>query len=203
MITFLLFCLICIGFLLIKEFGRRFLLCYNVISGSAPPYLSDLLQLYIPSRTLRSSADTQTFRVPHWCKKFQGCAPFLTLVLSPGTVFPLPSAMLRLFLLLNPNSRLSFSVNPSSITCLWPFHLLPWCGLRGWLGIINLFIYVCVRLCMHAFACLICTTLHLGLCHFLCVMSVWMWIVTWWFNHLSSLQFEALYGGSIFVLLVI
>ena len=40
-------------------------LCFNVISGSAPPYLSDLLLLYIPSRTLRSSVDTQTFRVPH------------------------------------------------------------------------------------------------------------------------------------------
>ena len=73
------------------------------------------------------------------------------------TVFPLPSAMLRLFLLLNPNSRLTFSVNPSSIACPWPFHLLPWCG---WLDVKNrlssTFSFVCVCVCVHTFVCLIC-----------------------------------------------
>ena len=33
-------------------------MCYDVVSETAPPYLSDLLRLYIPSRSLRSSADT-------------------------------------------------------------------------------------------------------------------------------------------------
>ena len=34
--------------------------CYNVISGFAPPYLADL-QLYIPFRSLRLSADSSIF----------------------------------------------------------------------------------------------------------------------------------------------
>ena len=38
-------------------------ICYNVTTGTAPPYLFDLLELYIPSRTLRSSADTRIFRI--------------------------------------------------------------------------------------------------------------------------------------------
>ena len=44
---------------------------HNVITGSAPPYFSDLLQVYIPSKTLRSSAATRTFRVAHRRKKLQ------------------------------------------------------------------------------------------------------------------------------------
>ena len=49
---------------------------YNVITGTAPPYLSDLLELYIPSRTLRSSADTRIFRIPNRRKGFQGQRTF-------------------------------------------------------------------------------------------------------------------------------
>ena len=51
-------------------------MCYDVVSETAPPYLSDLLHLYIPSCSLRSSADTHTFQVPKWKKKFQGQCPF-------------------------------------------------------------------------------------------------------------------------------
>ena len=40
-------------------------ICFNIISGTAPPYLQNLLELYIPSRSLRSSTDTRTFRIPH------------------------------------------------------------------------------------------------------------------------------------------
>ena len=32
--------------------------------GTAPPYLSELLHLHLPSRSLRSASDTRTFRVP-------------------------------------------------------------------------------------------------------------------------------------------
>jgi len=49
-------------------------MCYDAVSETAPPYLSDLLHLYIPSRPLRSSADTRTFWIPKKNKKnkFQG-----------------------------------------------------------------------------------------------------------------------------------
>ena len=44
--------------------------CYNVILGSAPPYLADFLLLYTPSWSLYSSADSCIFRIPIRCKKF-------------------------------------------------------------------------------------------------------------------------------------
>ena len=36
-------------------------ICFNSISGTAPQYLSDLLQRYTPARQLRSASDTRTF----------------------------------------------------------------------------------------------------------------------------------------------
>ena len=37
---------------------------FHISSGTAPPYLSDLLHLFSPSRPLRSASDTRIFRVP-------------------------------------------------------------------------------------------------------------------------------------------
>ena len=39
-------------------------ICFNSISGTAPQYLSDLLQPYTPARQLQSASDTQTFVTP-------------------------------------------------------------------------------------------------------------------------------------------
>ena len=39
-------------------------ICFNTISGTAPQYLSDLLQPYTPARQLRSASDTRTFVTP-------------------------------------------------------------------------------------------------------------------------------------------
>ena len=39
-------------------------LCFNIISGTAPVYLSELLHVYVPSRPLRSFADDRIFRIP-------------------------------------------------------------------------------------------------------------------------------------------
>ena len=39
-------------------------ICFNSISGTAPRYLSDLLQPYTPARQLRSACDTRTFVTP-------------------------------------------------------------------------------------------------------------------------------------------
>ena len=36
-------------------------ICFNSISGTAPQYLSDLLQPYTPARQLRPASDTRTF----------------------------------------------------------------------------------------------------------------------------------------------
>ena len=47
-------------------------MCFGVVSETAPPYLSDLLHLYIPSHSLRSLANTRTFQIPKQKKKFLG-----------------------------------------------------------------------------------------------------------------------------------
>ena len=39
-------------------------LCYNSFSETYPPYLSEHLTVYYPSRQLRSILDTKTFRIP-------------------------------------------------------------------------------------------------------------------------------------------
>ena len=39
------------------------LICFHIVSGTAPPHLSELLHLYSP-RSLRSAADTRIVRVP-------------------------------------------------------------------------------------------------------------------------------------------
>ena len=39
-------------------------LCFNVITGNGPQYLSELLHLYTPTRDLRSSADTCILKIP-------------------------------------------------------------------------------------------------------------------------------------------
>ena len=50
-------------------------LCLNAIISSTPAYLSDLLHLYSPSRSLRSSADTRLLKIPLYkCKTKCNCA---------------------------------------------------------------------------------------------------------------------------------
>ena len=55
-------------------------ICFHVVSSTAPPYLSGLLHLYSPSRSLRSASDTRIFHVPRmgrrtlgeWCFQYIG-----------------------------------------------------------------------------------------------------------------------------------
>ena len=42
---------------------------FHIVSGTVPPYLSELLHLYSPSRSLRSASDTRIFRVPRVCRR--------------------------------------------------------------------------------------------------------------------------------------
>ena len=48
------------------------LICFHTVSGTAPPYLTELLHLYSPSRSLRSAADTRIFRVPRMGRRTLG-----------------------------------------------------------------------------------------------------------------------------------
>ena len=50
--------------------------CFTILTGTAPPYLADLLEVYVPSRSLRSSADSRIFRIPRRHKKSHGQRAF-------------------------------------------------------------------------------------------------------------------------------
>ena len=49
---------------------------YNAITGSAPSYLSELLHLYSPSRSLRSSSDTRMLKLQRFNRKAYGFRTF-------------------------------------------------------------------------------------------------------------------------------
>ena len=51
-------------------------MCYNSITGSTPSYLSEQLQLYSPSRTLRSSSDTHILKFQRFNRKTHGFCCF-------------------------------------------------------------------------------------------------------------------------------
>ena len=84
---------------------------HSVVTGTAPPYLSFLLEveLYIPSRTLRPSADNRVLRIPQRCKIFKDSGTFLSLVPPSGTISVSLCDRLKLCLL-------SFT-SPRSLRC--------------------------------------------------------------------------------------
>jgi hypothetical protein len=51
-------------------------MCFNIVNGTAPKYLSDIVSLYTPSRNLRSASDSRLFRIPRRNKKTQGQRSF-------------------------------------------------------------------------------------------------------------------------------
>ena len=51
-------------------------LCYRIITGTAPQYLADFVQIYVPSRSLHSSSDGRTFHIPTFKRKQHGGQAF-------------------------------------------------------------------------------------------------------------------------------
>ena len=51
-------------------------MCFNAINGSDPAYLSALLHVYTPSRTLRSSSDTRMLKIQQYKRKNHGFRTF-------------------------------------------------------------------------------------------------------------------------------
>ena len=54
-------------------------MCCNAVTGSAPSYLSELLHLYSPSRSLRSSSDTRMLKIQPLQPQNPWLSHFLTL----------------------------------------------------------------------------------------------------------------------------
>ena len=63
-------------------------MCFSSVSGTAPQYLSDLLQPYTPARQLRSASDTQTFVTPQVNTKTFGERSFSYVGPSVGNNWP-------------------------------------------------------------------------------------------------------------------
>ena len=51
-------------------------MCFSAINGSGPAYLSELLHVYTPSRTLRSSSDTRMLKIQLYKHKTRGFRTF-------------------------------------------------------------------------------------------------------------------------------
>ena len=51
-------------------------MCFSAINGSGPAYLSELLHVYTPSRTLRSSSDTRMLEIQKYKGKTHGFRTF-------------------------------------------------------------------------------------------------------------------------------
>ena len=47
-------------------------MCFSAMNGSGPAYLSELLHVYTPSRTLRSSSNTRTLKIRQYKRKTHG-----------------------------------------------------------------------------------------------------------------------------------
>ena len=51
-------------------------MCFSATSGSGPAYLSELLHVYTPSRTLRSSSDPRMLEIQQYKRKTHGFRTF-------------------------------------------------------------------------------------------------------------------------------
>ena len=51
-------------------------MCFSAINDSGPVCLSELLHVYIPSRTLRSSSDTRMLKIQQYNRKTHGFRTF-------------------------------------------------------------------------------------------------------------------------------
>ena len=64
-------------------------MCFNAINGSGPVYLSELLHVYTPSRTLRSSSDTRILKIQQYklIRQIQQMLSHLLLLWTPHLEF--------------------------------------------------------------------------------------------------------------------
>ena len=144
-------CLIVICILRIRRIEYKIApICNSVITCTAPPYLSDPLEPYIPSRALRSSADNRIFRIPNRRKKCQGyiAPPFRSLFPLSGTTSLSLCDMLTLLSSFKSQLKTHFfslSLSPNTSSCLQPASSKCVC--------VCVCVCVCACVCVRACAC--------------------------------------------------
>ena len=95
---------------------------YNAITGSAPYYLSELLHLYSPSCSLRSSSDTRMFKLQRFNHKTHGFLTFSHFGPHIWNNLPKTSAALSSF-----KSKLKTFLSRASVcVCVHLLHSYAW-----------------------------------------------------------------------------
>ena len=118
-------------------------LCFKSLNGSAPTYLSDL-HLYTPSRQIRSTTDTQVFRIPSFHTKSSGSH---SLYQAPTTWNQLPVSIRHA----SSDSSFKSSLKTFLFSQTLSLVPLPWdaCVCQG----------VCLCACVCGFVCVCARTL--------------------------------------------
>ena len=62
-------------------------MCFSTINGSGPVYLTELLYVYTPSRTLSSSADTRMLKIQQYKRKTPVFRTLILLLWTPHLEF--------------------------------------------------------------------------------------------------------------------
>ena len=124
---------------------------YNAVTGSVPSYLSELLHLYSPSGSLRSSSDTRMLKLQCFNRKTHGFRTFSHF--GPHIWNNLPQDIRLLSLPSKANSRLLSSQN-ISVKQHCPSPLLV-CTVYFILFLFSVCVCVCacVRACVRVCAC--------------------------------------------------
>ena len=120
------------------------LTCFHIISGTAPPYLSELLHLYSPSPSLRSASDTRIFRVPREDSLGEILSEYRTCHLE-----------ISFFLCQACHVTLLFQVkteNPPLLFCLLIYHFLSSVSIKPMTTML-VFLRACARVCVYVFVC--------------------------------------------------
>ena len=103
---------------------KKALVCFHIVSGTAPPYISELLHLCSSSCSLRSTSDTWIIRVPRMGRRARWRDPFSTSDLLSGTLFLSLLGILLHSLLLSQHWKPTSSLLhiDLSLSFLFPFY---------------------------------------------------------------------------------
>ena len=132
------------------------LICIHIASGTAPPYLSELLHLYSSFRALCSVSDAQIFHDPRMGRRTLGERSFQYIGPVSGTLF-LSLSSIRLHSL---HSKLKTNLS-SSVYCHFLSSHLP-THHQQYIYLFCLFLTVCVCVC-------VCVRICLCMCVCMCV----------------------------------
>ena len=156
------------------------LACFHLVSGTAPPYCSELLHHYSPSRSLHSAVDTWILHVPRVYRRTLGERSFQ--YIRAVIWNSLPFSVMYATSVSSFKSKLKTQLLSSAYWFVVFFPLLcskPITSMHVfvWLCVCMLLVLcVCVHTCIHVGASLYAVCLCVCACMCVCVL-VYEWVV--------------------------